>query len=128
MSIEAMKMALAVLDGLYIPGGLDRVNKVITALRTAIAAPVQEPVAWVFRRSLIQKFRWHRDKPVGQEALLYWEPLYTTPPAAQRQPLTDDQIESIFMDHGWSWGERADMYIPVARAIEAEHGITGESK
>lgn len=34
--------------------------------------------------------------------------------------LTDEQVESIFLDHGWSFGERADMYIPAARAIEAE--------
>ena len=34
--------------------------------------------------------------------------------------LTDEQIESIFLDNGWSFGERADMYIPVGRAIEAE--------
>ena len=53
-------------------------------LEQALAAPVQ-PVAWVFRRGLIQKFRWNRDKPVGQEAMLYWEPLYTTPPAAAVQ-------------------------------------------
>lgn len=41
----------------------------------------------------------------------------------QRKPLTDERIESIFRDHGWSWGKRADMYIPVARAIEVAHGI-----
>ena len=34
--------------------------------------------------------------------------------------LTDEQIESIFLDNGWSFGERADMYIPAGRAIEAE--------
>ena len=47
---------------------------------------------------------------------------------AQRKPLTDELIESIFRDHGWSWGKRADMYIPVARAIEAAHGITESTK
>ena len=33
--------------------------------------------------------------------------------------LTDEQIESIFLDNGWSFGERADMYILAGRAIEA---------
>jgi hypothetical protein len=68
--------------------------------------PVAEPVAWVFRRGLIQKFRWNRDKPVGQEAMLYWEPLYTTPPAAQ--PAVPDAIhhtdlsESLEYIQGWN--------------------------
>jgi hypothetical protein len=35
-----------------------------------------------------------------------------------RPKLTDEEIESIFLDFGWSWGERADMYVPVGRAIE----------
>jgi hypothetical protein len=43
----------------------------------------------------------------------------TTPPAAQRQwvDLTDRQIESIFIDAGWSWGEKADMYLPAVREV-----------
>ena len=45
MTIEAMKQALEALDGLYEPGELERVNKAITALRTAIEqAEKQEPV------------------------------------------------------------------------------------
>jgi len=42
-----------------------------------------------------------------------------TPPAAQ-QPwveLTDRQIESIFIDSGWSWGGKADMYVPAVREV-----------
>jgi hypothetical protein len=77
--------------------------------------PVAEPVAWVFRRGLIQKFRWNRDKPVGQEAMLYWEPLYTTPPAAQRQwvGLTDDEIDDLYQGAGKNDLKRA-------REIEAK--------
>lgn len=43
----------------------------------------------------------------------------TTPTAAQRQwvDLTDRQIESIFLDAGWSWGEKADMYVPAVREV-----------
>ena len=47
MSIEVMKQALEALDGLYEPGELERVNKAITTLRTAIEqAEKQKPVAW----------------------------------------------------------------------------------
>jgi hypothetical protein len=31
--------------------------------------------------------------------------------------LTDKQIESIFIDAGWSWGEKADMYLPAVRQV-----------
>jgi hypothetical protein len=31
--------------------------------------------------------------------------------------LTDKQIESIFLDAGWSWGEKADMYVPAVREV-----------
>jgi glutathionylspermidine synthase len=31
--------------------------------------------------------------------------------------LTDRQIESIFLDAGWSWGEKADMYVPAVREV-----------
>jgi len=47
------------------------------------------------------------------------EAMIATPPAAQRQwvDLTDRQIESIFLDAGWSWGEKADMYVPAVREV-----------
>jgi hypothetical protein len=31
--------------------------------------------------------------------------------------LTDKQIEDIFLDAGWSWGEKADMYVPAVREV-----------
>ena len=31
--------------------------------------------------------------------------------------LTDRQIESIFIDSGWSWGGQADMYLPAVREV-----------
>ena len=43
----------------------------------------------------------------------------TTPPAAQRQPLTDEKINEIAAQGYSRWVE-------FARAIEAAHGITGE--
>jgi len=48
-------------------------------------------------------------------------PLYTTPPAAQRQPLTDEEIDQLAVsmvkgDKSVNW---------LARAIERKHGIGG---
>jgi hypothetical protein len=50
--------------------------------------------------------------------------LYTTPPAAQRKPLTDEGIEAL-----WNAVPNQALYMAIkvfARAIEAAHGITGE--
>jgi hypothetical protein len=64
-----------------------------------------------------------------------WEQLYpqferATPPAAQtaqRQPLTDEEIDDIWNRYCDEMGEASinDAY-DIARAIEAAHGITGD--
>ena len=60
----ALRQALEALDGLYLPGELERVNKAIIALREALAeqsAPVasphkqQEPVAWISVKDALPK-------------------------------------------------------------------------
>lgn len=64
--------------------------KAITALRTALAKPVQEPVAWTLTRTLTERktttngYLWFSD-PVNSS----WTPLYTAPP--QRESLTEEQ-------------------------------------
>jgi hypothetical protein len=45
-----------------------------------------------------------------------------TPPAAQRQPLTEEQIDAVCAPLGFAQLSPRE----VARAIEAAHGITGE--
>ena len=62
--------------------GRESTIKAITALRAALAEPVQEPVAWRHKGAghftvnpLVSKFS-------------EWEPLYTAPP--QRKPLTEE--------------------------------------
>ncbi len=58
-------------------------EKAITAIMQALAAPVQEPVAWMYEDMMglvgviVQK-----EKPIVARPVT---PLYTTPPAAQRQ-------------------------------------------
>jgi hypothetical protein len=84
-NIEAMKQALEAWDT-----GLDK-RPAMEALRTAIEqAEKQEPVAWVRENELPlapgDAFSW-------VETLVHKTPLYTTPPAAQRQwvGLTDEE-------------------------------------
>jgi len=48
-------------------------------------------------------------------------------PAAQRQRLTDEEIGRLTADPRWRSMEVPGL-LTFARAIEAEHGITGESK
>jgi len=50
-----------------------------------------------------------------------YQPLYATPPAAQRKPLTDKQIESVWRNV--QANDFHDCVQPFARAIEAAHGI-----
>ena len=115
MTIEAMKQALDALEELHDTTSywwqevdeatLAKIEPAITALRTAIAeAEKQEPVAWISPKGNI-----HFD-PYLDSA-----PLYTTPPAAQRKPLTDEEIESI--------AAQTLFPVPFARQIEAAHGI-----
>jgi hypothetical protein len=113
---EALKLALEALEGIH-PGNMTPMaeeywNKAITAIKQALAAPVQEPVAtnkiYVTREQLAE--------------------LYPPPAAQPAVPLTDEQIE-----HLWETRvsqpcpsyplEKSD-WVQFARAIEAAHGIT----
>jgi hypothetical protein len=97
------------------------VQAVFRARRTTPpAAPVQEPVAW---QGVHDQTDLYYRKPPQADV----RPLYTTPPAAQRQPLTDEEIDDIWNRYCDEMGEASinDAY-DIARAIEAAHGITGE--
>jgi hypothetical protein len=130
MSITVMKQALEALENLQglcseESGFVEQVTiwtpDAIYALRTAIAeAEKQEPVAW---QGVYDKTDLYYRKPVQGDV----RPLYTTPFAAQRKPLTEDQIDDIWNRYCDEMGEASinDAY-DIARAIEAAHGITGE--
>ena len=95
------------------------------ALRTAIeAAEKQKPVALKTIYETIINWDEGGGKRSRRELARRIVDLYTTPPAAQRQPLTDERIALIAAASG---GLASDFVITVARAIEAAHGI-GERK
>jgi hypothetical protein len=89
-----------------------------------LAQPEQEPVAWPcviaeadFEQNTVTLEMQCSDYKVG--AGQHW--LHTTPPAAQRKPLTDGEIQAIHDTYYRRMGPQE-----FARAIEAAHGITGE--
>ena len=67
----------------------------ITALRAALAEPVQEPVAWASKRALarIKDFDSTIYANGGFDDAV---PLYTAPP--QRLPLTEEEIEKAYRE------------------------------
>lgn len=145
MSTEAMKLALAALEetrnalawfydsypqDVTKKGNklLPHVETVLTTLREALAQPQQEPVEWQHRKPIEDSegnTRGYSDWLSGKG--LEWWPhraLYTSPPA-QPQPLTDEQIETVW--RSVQANDFHDCVKPFARAIEAAHNIKGDA-
>lgn len=89
--------------------------------RAALAQPELEPVAWMYvspdNHEILRLHKLGATAPVGWAE----HPLYTAPP--QRQPLTQEQILSLFDSHN-VYGSK---WVDFARAIEKAHGIGGET-
>ena len=88
MKDEALKQALGALECKDGWGSSIRSQKekAITAIEQALAAPVQEPVAWaMYQRGRLQSFWLDKGDAYDFEFTSEheWKPLYTTPPAAQ---------------------------------------------
>jgi len=98
-----MKLALEALEYEANKGNDNAYQRERDALRTAIeAAEKQEPV-------------WDASAPI----VMTPHPAFEKQPAAQRQPLTDEQIDAVCAPLGFAQLSPRE----VARAIEAAHGI-----
>jgi hypothetical protein len=113
MTKDAMKLALEALEYIDLcdndrdflhPHECFQLDEVITAIKQALAAPVQEPVAWRWLNKETGKVGAYFEDPANffdleKQSNYEWTPLYTTPPnvatplAAQRQwqGLTDEE-------------------------------------
>jgi hypothetical protein len=128
--IDAAKQALEALEKIdgAMPFPVGR--SAITALRTAIEQAEKQD-GWVLREVLFDDGEpiAHREPapvpvPWSQALESVWAEDDTTQPAAQRQPLTDEEIDDIWNRYCDEMGEASinDAY-DIARAIEAAHGI-----
>jgi hypothetical protein len=115
-----------------------------TLLYTTPPAAQQEPDAYGYAKRLAVAIWEQHYKGVAPQ----WKPLddlmgvltqidnmtagLTTPPAAQRQPLTEEQINTLRQQYGVTSDGRGikefTYVVDFARAIEKAHGITGEKK
>ena len=89
-------------------------KETITALRTALAEPEQEPVCWQWLDTAN-----YRKKLPANAIPEHWRPLYTAP--IPRRPLTDEEIALIVGECAASAYQHDDFSF--ARAIERAHGI-----
>lgn len=105
--------------------------EVITALRTALSEPEQEPVAYLYHDAGVPEdaHPWLHSTMLVLAAdrrpgLRGETPLYTHPP--QRKPLTDEEIVDLWADVSMDYDDQINI-IEMARAIERAHGIGGEA-
>jgi hypothetical protein len=116
---EALKLALEVLNAAYVPADLDEQReKSITAIKQALAAPVQEPVAWIYSQGAAKVVS--MNYVPGVRAI----PLYTTPPAAPdlqaELDATNRQVEILSDALAESRREIAALAVPVHKPLHPE--------
>jgi hypothetical protein len=116
---ELMQQALEAMEHLHRTGDTQVFDmyaapEIIPALRERLAQPEQEPVAWI---SAVTGDVTTQD----MSHTVSWVPL-TTPPAAQRKPLTLGQKQRLWSSVGDkpTLKDRVNAY---GLAIEAAHGI-----
>ena len=105
----------------------ERLHKAATALKAALAEPVQEPVAWMWAPSehwpsdfITTKIKAHAEFALTHGMKV--TPLYAAHP--QRLPLTEEEIHDCFQQRHRDKAVERRM---ITRAIERAHGIGGEA-
>jgi len=124
---EAAQQALEALEGIH-PGNMTPMaeeywNKAIIALRTALAEPEQEPVAWIHEDELPSSYPYDLMFPYSKVNGVRLFPVFG--PFPQRKPLTDEEIWKIY-DETPS-GKARPFIIRFVRSVLAAHGIGGEA-
>jgi hypothetical protein len=128
---EALKLAL---DWFmcYADGSMSRNNaenlayEIVDDIKAALAQPEQEPVADGLIRDYINALLANKPDLAAKSTKRMVDYVFATPPAAQRKPLTDEQIEKCIEAADTKW---ADAFVSVewarhlTKAIEAAHGI-----
>jgi hypothetical protein len=97
----------------------------VERLREALAQPEQEPVAWRIRctdpmRDWVLMYRYPKtEEQFSNEEI---QPLYTTPPAAQRpwQGLTDEEVWEAYMESPVELDCSTDELYALSRTVEAK--------
>jgi hypothetical protein len=101
----------------------DAHSAVLQNLRTELAQPEQEPVAWMYTRlkdgSSIKLVEKRAEMPEGGWSLYKEEPLYTTPP--QRKPLTEEMRKQM-LEVSDNY-ERRGAFVNGWLSAEAAHNI-----
>jgi hypothetical protein len=139
MKDEALKLALEALEscdqvygseGSYQYFSQAKVDKAITAIKQALAAPVQEPVAWgkptdeMVQAATDEYDEWAVDNKGTTECIraMLVKALKATTPAAQRQlvGLTDYEIGVCSTEAAMNRSEMVGGAVTFARAIEAK--------
>jgi hypothetical protein len=116
LALEALELSSVTVDSF---GVQRKMQEAITAIKQALAAPtVQEPVAWMRITDITEL----TDSEPEEDG---YTPLYTTPPAAQRQwvGLTDEEIRKWWsIENGLEDCKlsKLDDFTLAVRAIEAK--------
>jgi hypothetical protein len=149
MSIEAMKDALEALEWLTASNDLaqpEDIPKIVINLRTAIeAAENVQPYGWANLDEVTEQFNSVNCGTVYRLPGEDRSPLYTTPPAQEfvcstglchykkqpaLKPLTNEQVGKASRDAhiAFCLNKHQTYEHALTRAVEAAHGITGETK
>ena len=132
--IDGLKDAAYALEAILQRAGEGATVGHVIALLENLAQPEQAPVAWqvMVEDEAMKEFPikdmahdWCVKQKLSGSPYSYWiRPLYTTPPAVPRKPLTDDAVGFECRKHFWMHGTRfEDAYKAGFRDAEAAHGI-----